>query len=73
MPIVASNVGGVPDIVGDAGILVPPKNPELLARALKTLINNSELRNDLGARLEDHVTKLFLFQKFLSQTYNLYK
>lgn len=40
-PVVATNVGGIPDIIDtpDLGILVPPKNPEKLAAALETALN----------------------------------
>lgn len=40
LPVVASRVGGLPGIVGDAGILVPPNDPEALAVALRTLIDD---------------------------------
>jgi len=72
LPVVASNVGGIPDIIGDVGMLVPPKNAELLARAIKTLIDNPKLRSDLGTQVGYRVSNLFNFDKFLSQTYELY-
>jgi len=48
--IVATNVGGIPEVVKDGtnGILVPPKNPEKLAEAILTLKNNYELRKSMG-------------------------
>jgi len=73
LPVVTSNVGGNPDVIGDAGMLVPPKNPELFGRALSTLISNPKLRKDLGTQLVNRVSKLFSFKNFLSQTYALYK
>ncbi len=80
LPVVASNVGGIPDIIGDghstgsgqAGMLVPAKNPELLARSINALITNPELRKQLGTQLSDRVTKFFSFDNFLSETYKLY-
>ena len=73
LPVVASNIGGIPDVIGDAGMLVPAKNPELIARALKALIANQKLRKKLGSQLSDRVAKLFSFENFLSKTYELYK
>jgi glycosyltransferase involved in cell wall biosynthesis len=45
LPIIASRVGGIPEIVEDGvnGILVPPKNPKALADAIKELIADKEL------------------------------
>jgi len=46
IPAVASNVGGLTEIVvdGESGLLVPPKEAEPLARALLTLLTNEPLR-----------------------------
>jgi glycosyltransferase involved in cell wall biosynthesis len=55
LPVVATNVGGVPDIVRDGvdGILVPAGRPDLLARALEQLCEDRDLlwRLAEGARL----------------------
>jgi len=48
-PPVASQVGGIPEIVGEAGRLVPAGNPEALARALTELHRDPALRQRLGA------------------------
>src|SRR3989344_8415672 len=72
LPVVASNIGGIPDIVGTetpCGELVEPKNPELLARSLSALIKDEKLRHALGQQLQTRVQKEFNFENFLSQTY----
>jgi len=50
LPVVATNVGGTAELVveGETGLLVPPRNPELLASALERLINNKKLRISMG-------------------------
>jgi glycosyltransferase involved in cell wall biosynthesis len=41
LPVVASRLGGLPEVVGeDAGVLIPPKNPEALAEALAKLLDD---------------------------------
>jgi glycosyltransferase involved in cell wall biosynthesis len=50
LPVVATAVGGVPEIVGDAGLLVPPRDGAALAAAFTRLREDSELRAELGRR-----------------------
>ncbi len=44
VPVIASNVGGVPEIIEDGvdGLLVPPGNPEILAKKLLFLLEMTE-------------------------------
>jgi glycosyltransferase involved in cell wall biosynthesis len=50
-PIIASRVGGIPDLVQDgrSGILVPPADPEKLRDALLALLTQPEFRQSLAA------------------------
>jgi glycosyltransferase involved in cell wall biosynthesis len=47
-PIVASRVGDIPKMVGNAGILVAPNDSKDLAESIIALLNNSEKRSELG-------------------------
>lgn len=49
-PVIGSRVGGIPDIVeeGRNGLLVEPRNPEALARAIQRLYADDDLRERLG-------------------------
>jgi glycosyltransferase involved in cell wall biosynthesis len=51
VPVVASAVGGIPDIVheGRTGLLCDPKSPEDIARAISKLMTNQELRERIVA------------------------
>jgi glycosyltransferase involved in cell wall biosynthesis len=46
---VATDVGGVTEAVGDTGLVVPPRNPALMAQGCLTLLRDAELRHRLGA------------------------
>jgi glycosyltransferase involved in cell wall biosynthesis len=46
-PVVATAVGGVPEVAGDAALLVPPGDPDAAARALARLAADPELRRRL--------------------------
>jgi glycosyltransferase involved in cell wall biosynthesis len=47
---VASAVGALPEVVGDAGILVPPGDPIALADALVELLLDMKKMEELGTR-----------------------
>ncbi len=60
-PVVASAVGGLLDLVvdGETGLLVPPREPERLRAALRTLIDDPELRQRLGFAARKRAKMLF--------------
>jgi glycosyltransferase involved in cell wall biosynthesis len=52
VPIVATSVGGIPDLIKDSvnGLLVPPHDPRALAAAITRALADGELRNSFAAR-----------------------
>jgi len=50
LPVVASRTGGIPEVVGDAGILVEPEDGQTLARALISLLEDELERSELSKR-----------------------
>ena len=61
LPIVASDVGGMREIItdGENGFLVPPKQPEKLAEKIVTLIENPELRRTFAEHAAETVRRNF--------------
>jgi glycosyltransferase involved in cell wall biosynthesis len=49
-PVVTSNTSSLPEVVGDAGIMVDPHDAAALAAALAQLLNDADLRADLRTR-----------------------
>ncbi len=47
-PVLASGGGGTPELVGEAGVLAPPKDPVAFARLLQDLLGDEERRAALG-------------------------
>jgi glycosyltransferase involved in cell wall biosynthesis len=50
LPIVTTNVGGIPEVVADAALLVPPNESSSLADTLIEVLTNDEIAEDLGKR-----------------------
>ena len=44
VPVIATDHGGPPEMIGDAGVLAPPRDPEAMAAALRNLLNDGDLR-----------------------------
>ncbi len=49
-PVLASRATAIPEVVGDAGLLVDPSSDEEIADAMEHLVHDSALRENLGAR-----------------------
>jgi len=49
-PVVASNVGGLPEVVGKGGLLARPKDPVDLALKINTLLKNDDMRKATGKK-----------------------
>lgn len=52
-PIIASNVGGLPEVVNGGGLLANPKDPDDLAKQITFLLNDPEKRKLLGIKAKE--------------------
>ena len=52
-PVIASNVGGLPEVVNGGGLLANPKDPNDLAKQITTLLRNPEKRKQLGIKAKE--------------------
>ena len=75
LPIVASNVGGIPDVVvdGESGILVPEKNPVALADAFKRLAADPSLTEHLLAGARKRISECFTWDGIIERQIEVYK
>jgi starch synthase len=73
--VVASNVGGIPEVVADGqtGLLVPPDEPEALADALNTLARDPERANAMGEAGRQRAISDFDWTSIALQTAKLYQ
>lgn len=73
-PIVATNVGGIPDLVSDdTGILVPPNDVEALANALGRLAGDSQLLQTMGIAARKRYEQFFTPQAVLPLLVDFYE
>lgn len=75
LPVVATAVGGIPEVVEDrvSGLIVPRESPEKLAAALEELADDAELRKRLGAALRKRVLAEFSFERMVRGTVASYE
>jgi glycosyltransferase involved in cell wall biosynthesis len=74
LPVVASAVGGIPDkvIQGTNGFLVPPGNPDDLARQILWVMRHAEERAEMGRRSAALVRERFSLGRSAAMTKSLF-
>jgi len=74
-PIVASNVGGIPEIIENnkTGILVSPRNSEEIKNSIEYLIKNPSKSKGLGDALKRKISQDFTQKVMLEKTFALYR
>ena len=55
LPIITTTAGGCPEVVGNAGLLVPPRDADAIRQALLKLIDSEPLRRDLSRKAIERV------------------
>lgn len=72
LPIIASNVGGIPEALSDAGILVPPQDPAALAQAIKHLITNPGIAAKLSIKAHERA-RMFTLDEMTKRINTVYE
>ena len=72
IPVITSNRSALPEVAGDAALLVDPERTEALAEALRTLTRNLDLQRDYARRGLERA-QLFTWEKAVSQTWRIYQ
>jgi glycosyltransferase involved in cell wall biosynthesis len=72
-PVISTTAGALPEIVGDAGVLVPPADSRALVEAISGLMNNPGKRRQLGEMGHKRVTGMFNWKNTAAQTVEVYK
>ena len=73
VPVVGSDSGEIPNVIGDAGLIFPEGNVDALAAHLEALLGSPHLRRDLGGRGRARVLERFTQARIAEQTYRVYQ
>lgn len=71
--VVGSDSGEIPNVIGDAGMIVPENDTAALATALSKLIENPSLRKTLGNKGRARAITHYSQQRVVDDTYELYQ
>jgi glycosyltransferase involved in cell wall biosynthesis len=72
-PVISTTGGALPEVVGNAGILVPPRNHSALARAIIDLLDHKEKADELGRLGYQRVQRHFTWQRAAEKTVDAYR
>ncbi|RLC50643.1 MAG: hypothetical protein DRH79_07315 [Candidatus Cloacimonadota bacterium] len=71
-PVITSNISSLPEVAGDAAILINPENSDELSDAINKISNNSKYREELIEKGFDNVKK-FSWEKTAEQTLSIFE
>jgi glycosyltransferase involved in cell wall biosynthesis len=71
--IVASTAGGTPEVVGNAGVLLPAHDERVWAKQIIALARDAKRREILGARARQRVRKYFGLEEMVEKTLAIYR
>jgi glycosyltransferase involved in cell wall biosynthesis len=74
-PVIATNVGGIPEVVvdGETGVLVPPEQPDALAAAIHRLLRDPVVAAQMGQAGRRRARELFSAERMAEKTAALYE
>jgi len=73
VPVISTTGGALPEVVGDAGVLVKPADSRALAGAIRDLLNNPMRAKELGLAGYRRVHKHFTWKKAAEKTVSAYR
>jgi len=73
VPVISTTGGALPEVVGDAGIMVPPADPAALTRAITDLLDSPKRALHLGHSGYERVKKHFTWENAAKKTVEAYR
>ncbi len=74
VPVISTNVSGIPEIIADRcnGLLVEPRNPVALAKAIEELLVDSDFRNTLAQAGRETICRIFDSSQTTKRLFDLF-
>jgi glycosyltransferase involved in cell wall biosynthesis len=73
IPVISTTGGALPEVVGDAGLLVPPADPQALAHAIEELLDHPAFAFELGQKGYRRIQRHFTWQTAAEKTAAAYR
>ncbi len=73
VPVIATEAGGLPEVVGSAGCIVPPADSRALAAVIKSLLDNPQSLYSLGLAGRQRMLTKFTWKRAAEQTVAVYR
>lgn len=71
-PVITSNLSSLPEVMGEAGILIDPNNIDELSRAIESVLSNEDLKRELRAKGLRQAAK-FSWKRCAQETLKVYQ
>ena len=72
VPVIASDVSSLPEVLGDTGLLINPHDDEALSQVIQNLIMDTDLRHQLSQKALARSSS-FTWEKCAKQTVDVYR
>ena len=72
VPVITSNTSSLPEVVGQAGLMVDPKNTDELSQSMLSIYQSAELREKMAMNSLQQAKK-FSWKKCAEKTIGVYK
>jgi glycosyltransferase involved in cell wall biosynthesis len=73
IPVVSTTGGALPEVVGNAGVLVPPADPQALSIAIQKLMDNPDHALRLGRKGFERIQDQFTWKRAAQKTVACYR
>lgn len=72
-PVIVSDIGGLAEVAGDAGLKFPPGNAAALAACMRQLVDDPALLRELGVRAKNRAVAVFSLDRMIEEHFQMFE